>query len=207
MAVVGDSELVEQATQGRFEAFEALVERYQHRVYGLAKRLLRDEHEAADVAQETFLAVWQHLDEYRPPEANGVGTDASPTPLQAWILTIAANASLGRLRKRKVRQTHEAPRLRAEAKGESLVEAVPDLAPSAETTVLTEELRRAIESAAQSLSAEFREVFLLRDIEGFSYEDVAQTTGLTLANVKTRLHRARLAMRAALVNFYEEKVA
>jgi RNA polymerase sigma-70 factor, ECF subfamily len=67
MAILGDSDLIEQATQGRFEAFEALVERYQHRVYSLAKRLLRDEHEAADVAQETFLSVWQHLEEYRPP--------------------------------------------------------------------------------------------------------------------------------------------
>ena len=117
------------------------------------------------------------------------------------------NTLLGRLRKRKVRQRHEEPVLPQFNERESLIETVADFRPQSESIALNQELKVAIEKASQSLSSEYREVFLLRDIEGLSYEEVSTLTGLTLANVKTRLHRARLAMRRALNEYYEEKSA
>jgi RNA polymerase sigma-70 factor, ECF subfamily len=185
---------IDSAKTGSFEAFERLVDTFRHQVYGLARRLLQDEAEAADVAQETFFSAWKNLATYE-----------NSSPFKSWLLTIAANESLGRLRKRKVRQRFEEPRFPQFNERESLIENVADFAPQSEDLALRQELREAIEAASSSLSPEYREVFLLRDIEGLSYEEVSRVTGLAMPNVKTRLHRARLAMRRSLNEFYEEK--
>jgi len=194
-----DSALLARAQAGDVSAFETLVERHRNRVYGLALRMLNSEADAAEVTQEAFLSAFRNLKEFRGDAQFG-----------SWVHRIAANFALMRLRKR--RQQGETLESTLEGDGDqpsfnergSLVDAVSDWR-DAEGDALDAELRQAIESAAASLGDEYREVFVLRDLEGLSYEEIAQLTGASVAAIKSRLHRARLSLRAAIDRFYEDR--
>ncbi|MGA9523162.1 MAG: sigma-70 family RNA polymerase sigma factor [Myxococcaceae bacterium] len=191
-----DRELLLRAQAGEIEAFEVLVERHQDAVYGVAFRILRSPADAAEVAQETFLSAYQHLPEFRGEAAFG-----------SWVHRIAANQSLMRLRHQKVAES-AVEELRTPEFNErgSLAEAPrPDWARDAEGQVLDAELRRAIEQATDRLPELYRQVFLLKDVEGLSYDQIAEITGVSVPAIKSRLHRARLALREAIEAFYKEK--
>jgi RNA polymerase sigma-70 factor (ECF subfamily) len=190
-----DPQLVARAREGEVQAFEALVERYRDRVYGLALRLLRTEADAAEVTQETFLAAWQSLKDFRGDAAFGT-----------WLQRIAANRALMTLRTRKVRQ---AAREQLEGPGFSqtgeLIEMpAPRWARRADERVLERELGRAIQEATDALPEGYREVFLLKDVEGLSYEAIGELTDSSVGAVKSRLHRARLALRERIDQYYRE---
>lgn len=190
-----DSGLLTRARAGDVAAFEALVERHRDRIYGLAVRILQNDTDAEEVTQEAFLSVWRNLSTFR-----------EDSPFGGWVSRIAANFALMRLRRRKVANEVEAPVAEPtfNERG-SLVDSVADWSPSALDRSLDSELRRAIEQAAAGLPDEHREVFVLRDVEGLRYEEIATLTGSSVAAVKSRLHRARLAMRAAIDRFYLER--
>ncbi len=195
VADVDDSVLLASAQQGDSSAFEQLVERHRSQVFGLAARMLNSVDDAAEVTQEAFLAAYRHLPEFRGDAAFG-----------SWVYRIAANFALMRLRHRKVASEVEAP-VDAPHFNErgSLIEAVADWGRDAEGQTLDAELRSAIEEASQHLPDEYREVFVLRDLEGLPYEEIAQLTNTSLPAVKSRLHRARLALRQAIDRFYAER--
>jgi len=176
-------------------AFEALVAAHRDRVYGLTQRILRNDADAAEVVQEAFLAAFRNLAEFRGDAAFGT-----------WVYKIAANAALMRLRHRKVAELVEsgdgAPAFNDRG---SLVEQVADWRADAEALTLDAELRGAIEKAADALDARSREVFVLRDLEGFSYDDIAGLVGDSVPAIKSRLHRARLTLRAAIDEYYAER--
>ena len=119
---------------------------------------------------------------------------------------IAANRALMRLRHQKVanqvEESMESPQFNTRG---SLIEAVADWAPTAEGASLDAELRRAIEQAAQTLPEGARQVFLLHDVEGLDYQQISEITKDSVAALKSRLHRARLAMREAIDRFYAER--
>ena len=191
-----DRALLERAQAGDIEAFEALVSRHQDKVYGVALRILRSPADAAEVAQETFLSAYQHLGDFRGEAAFG-----------SWVHRIAANQALMRLRHEKVAQA-AVEELRTPEFNErgSLIEVPrPEWARDAEGQVLDAELRSAIEGATERLPEPYRQVFLLKDVEGLSYEQIAEITGDSVPAVKSRLHRARLALREAIEAFYKEK--
>lgn len=193
-----DSALLARAQAGDVGAFETLVERHRDRVYGLALRMLGTEADAAEVTQEAFLAAFRNLPEFRGDAQFG-----------SWVHRIAANFALMRLRKRKATGETLESALPAEDEPTfnergSLMDAVSDWR-DAEGDVLDAELRTAIEAAAASLGDEYREVFVLRDLEGLSYEEIASLTGDSVPAIKSRLHRARLSLRAAIDRFYEDR--
>jgi RNA polymerase sigma-70 factor (ECF subfamily) len=190
-----DSSLLARAQSGDLEAFEALMEAHRHRVYGVAARILKTDGDAEEVTQEAFLSAWRGLSTFR-----------GASPFGAWVTRIAANFALMRLRHRKVVSEVEEP------SGEpsfnergSLVEMVADWSPNALERSLDAELRGAIEGAAARLPDDHREVFVLRDVEGLSYEEIAALTGSSIPAVKSRLHRARLALRSTIDDFYRER--
>ncbi len=189
-----DSGLLARAAEGDTVAFEALVERYTGRVYGLALRMLNSEADAAEVLQETFISAWRNLKSFRGDAQFG-----------SWLSRIAANFSLMRLRHRKVTQAVESsldePHFNERG---SLIDEVATFG-DAEEAALNQELRAAIEQAAARLSDDYREVFVLRDLEGMSYEEISGLVGITVPAVKSRLHRARLTLRAAIDTFYAER--
>jgi RNA polymerase sigma-70 factor (ECF subfamily) len=187
-----DSALVAQARDGDVAAFEALVERHRNRVYGLVVRMLNSEDEAADVLQDAFLSAYRNLKDFR-----------GEAPFGSWVARIAANHALMRLRRRKVASEESLDQPQFNERG-SLVEPVSEFK-DAEGEAMDAELRSAIEAATARLGDEYREVFVLKDLEGLSYEEIAEITGASVPAVKSRLHRARLSLRSAIDAFYAER--
>lgn len=189
-----DTELLARAQAGDVAAFEGLVERHRSRVFGLAQRMLNSPDDAAEVLQESFLSAYRNLANFRGDAQFG-----------SWVYRIAANHALMRLRHRKVVNQVETPLEEPQFNERgSLVEQVSDFR-DAEGDAIDKELRQAIDEAASRLGPEYREVFVLKDLEELSYEEIAELTGSTVPALKSRLHRARLSLRAAIDHFYAER--
>lgn len=198
-AVTTDLDLVALAAGGDPAAFTQLVARHQDRVYAVAMHLLRDAAEAEEVVQETFLAALEKLGGFRG--------DAAFT---TWLHRVAANAALMRLRKRRrapdglADEPVEELLPRFDAQGHLLLDGPGhDWSKRADEQLADRQVRRAVEQAVQNLPEDYRIVFLLRDVEGLSSEAMAELLGISVAAVKSRLHRARLALRAKLGHFLE----
>lgn len=195
-----ENELLGSAQRGDVAAFEGLVERHRDRVYGLALRMLNSPEDAAEVTQDAFLAAYRHLREFRGDSQFG-----------SWVYRIAANQALMKLRHRKVVSQVESPLEELEGpnfneRGSLVDDVLPWGGRGAEEEVLDAELRSAIERAAGALGDEYRQVFVLRDLEGMTYEEIAELTRASVPAIKSRLHRARLALRQAIEHFYEERI-
>ncbi|AGC48343.1 MULTISPECIES: RNA polymerase sigma factor [Myxococcus] len=193
VATEDDRLLLARAQDGDMSAFEALVEAHQDKVYGLALRMTRSEADAAEITQDTFLSAYQHLKDFRGDAAFG-----------SWVHRIAANHALMRLRHRRVAQAAEAELQGPEftARGTLADYPLQDWSRDAEEKALDAELGHAIRQAADRLPEGYREVFLLKDVDGLSYEQIAEVTGDSIPAIKSRLHRARLALREAIDAFY-----
>lgn len=195
-AAVEELALLARAQQGDVEAFEALVGRYRDRVYGLAWRMTRSDADAAEITQDTFLSAFKNLGTFRGEAAFG-----------SWVQRIAANHSLMRLRHRRVAQNAEQELLGPAFNERGSLEETPasDWGRPADEQALDAELGRAIDEASGALPEMYREVFLLKDVEDLSYEEIAEMLGLSVPAVKSRLHRARLAMRESIDAFYRDR--
>lgn len=178
---VPDHELLLRSGGGDMEAFEQLVRRHQASAFRLLRSLTRDVADAEDALQETFLAVWRSAGDFR-------GTGSA----RAWILTIARNAVRRQHRRRVDEPADLLPldELGLQA-GWGRDIGRDDLASRLED-------RAALEAALRTLATDDREVLLLRDVEGFSGAEVATALGISVPAMKSRLHRARLRLSAAL---------
>jgi RNA polymerase sigma-70 factor (ECF subfamily) len=185
-----DAELVRRAKAGGLDAFETLTQRHEQRVYSLAWRMLRHEQDAEDVTQQTFLSAVEHLAGFRE--------EAS---FSTWLLRIASHAALKVIRKGKGLNTVS---LEETAESSEDVAAIPhpefiaDWRQSPEELAQRNETRRLLDEALARLEEKPRLVFLLRDVEGLSIKETAEALGLSEANVKVRLLRARLQLREQL---------
>jgi RNA polymerase sigma-70 factor (ECF subfamily) len=193
ISVDPDLEFVERARAGDFAAFEQLVSRTERRVYTLALRILRRREDAEDVVQETFLSAMSHLKRFRG--------DAS---FATWVLRIASNHALKILRKRR-----GLPTVPLEEEGERNGDKplprpvyIARWREEAERDADRPEIRKALDQALNALDEKHRLVFLLRDVEGMSTEETARAVGITTANVKVRLLRARLKLRERLTRAF-----
>ncbi|MCX6923828.1 MAG: sigma-70 family RNA polymerase sigma factor [Verrucomicrobia bacterium] len=188
--VSSDLELVARAKAGELDAFEALTCRYEQKVYSLALRMLRHEQDAEDVTQQTFLSALENL--------NGFRGDAS---FSTWLLRIASHAALKIIRKRKGLHTISLEEATEETEGYETIphpEYIADWRQSPEQLVPKNEIRRLLDDALANLDEKHRLVFLLRDVEGLSVKETAEALGLSEANTKVRLLRARLQLREQL---------
>jgi RNA polymerase sigma-70 factor (ECF subfamily) len=189
-----DAELVRRAKAGELAAFETLVTRHERRVYALALRILRNEHDAEDVTQQTFLNVVEHLTGFRQESS-----------FSTWLLRIATYAALKIIRKRRGLDTvslDEATDPSPEREGIPHPEYIADWRESPEALVHRHETRRLIDEALTQLDDKHRLVFVLRDIEGLTVRETAEVLGLTEVNVKVRLLRARLQLRERLTQAF-----
>jgi len=180
---------VRRAAAGDEAAFEALVLRHQRALYNLSFRLLGDRPEAEDAVQEAFLRAWRALPRFRG--------DAS---FRTWLTGIAINVCRNRLCSadaRRRRATASLVRRDPETGLESALP-LPDPAPDPETRTRAGETRAALGRALAALSAEHREVILLREVNGLEYGELAAVLGCALGTVKSRIARARGALREAL---------
>lgn len=188
-----DAELLDAARAGDYSAFETLVHRYRDRVYRLALGMMHDADEAEEVAQETFLNIFRGLRRFRGESSVG-----------SWVYRVAANACLMRLRGRRRKPLlsidDTLPGF-ADTGGATLTPP-GDWARQPDDKLLSSELGKHIDSAIAELPEKYRMVLLLRDVEGLSNEEVADTLGLTVPTVKSRLHRSRLFVRERLEAYF-----
>ena len=182
-AEAGDSpHFLERLRQGDPGAFEELVIAYQHRVFGVALRMLGNAAEAQDVAQEVFLRVHRALGGFR-----------GDAKLSTWLYAITSRLCLTRL---------GAGERRLLRYGEETLARLPDLQADPGREVERSELEAALHRAIAELSDERRIVVVLRDLEGLSYQEIAAALDLELGTVRSRLHRARLDLKEKLERFF-----
>lgn len=189
-----DAELVRRAKAGDLPAFEELTSRHEGRVYALALRILRNEHDAEDVTQQTFLSALENLAGFR-----------EEAQFRTWLLRIATHAALKVIRKRRGLETvslDEAASPDADADHPPHPEYIADWRETPERLVQNRETRRLIEEALAELDEKYRLVFLLRDVQGLSVRETAEVLGLSEVNVKVRLLRARLQLRERLTRAF-----
>jgi RNA polymerase sigma-70 factor (ECF subfamily) len=189
-----DKELVALARAGDGEAFATLARRHRDRVYRLALRITRDPQDAEDVLQETFLSVYRKLDEFREEAA-----------FSTWLHRVAANHALMRLRKRRssiqtTSMDELGPRFQEDGHLASPLGTFHTWDDGGLDAAERQEAREKIARAVDELPEIYRVVFILRDVEELSTEEVAELLGIGVPNVKTRLHRARLMLRERLAS-------
>ena len=182
---VEDMELVARSKSGDVAAFTALVSRYEGRIYNLAYRLVGSADDAADVSQEVFLAAFESIGRFRGESA-----------FYTWLYRIAVNKALAH---RRVRDSR--PEVSPAGRESSPLDLAVDPADPPEDIMDRRERDAAVQAAIQGLPPDYRAVVVLKDIEGFEYEEIAEIAGIAIGTVKSRLHRARLLLRHALKAF------
>lgn len=191
--VNGDAELVARARDGDPAAFEELVQKYERKVFRLAKNITNNEEDAEDVLQETFLKAYSHLDGFQ-----------GNSRFYTWLVRIAVNEALMKLRKRKSDKMVSLDE-GIETGEETMVREIAVWEDDPEQRYSQEEIRAILHEAIAALRPAFRTVFILRDIEELSTEETAHLLDLSVPAVKSRLLRARLQLRERLTRFFKRK--
>ncbi|HFE52360.1 MAG TPA: sigma-70 family RNA polymerase sigma factor [Bacteroidetes bacterium] len=183
-----DEELIERFQKGDREAFEKIVERYKDQLLNFAYRFLGSRQEAEDVVQDTFLRVYRNRKAYR-----------RVARFSTWIYTIAGNLAKTELRKRKRRKLFSISDLGFEEKDYEISDLSHNPEDDVEGTLKEEIIQREIEK----LPPKFREVIILRDVQGLSYEEIALILKIPIGTVKSRVNRARLRLQKRLKHLLE----
>lgn len=190
-----DQKLVELVQQGDKAAFRLLVQRYQRRVYGIAYGMVRNEDDAMDVTQEAFLKVHRYIDRFQ-----------GASNFYTWLYRIVVNLCIDFIRKsRKVREvdyddglSHESGRSQSEGAviGAGFRSPLKNLA--------NQELGKELSKALDALSPKHKEVILLREIEGLSYQEIADSLEISVGTVMSRLHHARQNLQRSLRRYMKK---
>lgn len=185
-----ETQFIERLKQGEAAAFEVLIAERSGEVYGLLYRLTENSEEARDLTQETFLRAFQSIGQFR-----------GDSDLRTWIYRIAINQARNRWRwwrrrRRDATVSLDSENAHGNAPLSESLRSERDKSPEQET--LAHERERALRRALRSLSLSYRETVILRDIEGFTYEEIAETLGINVGTVKSRLARGRQELRQRL---------
>jgi RNA polymerase sigma-70 factor (ECF subfamily) len=189
----GDEPLVRMAQAGDTLAFDELVKRYRDKVYRLSFKILRHEDDAAEALQDAFLSAFRGLKNFKVEST-----------FSTWLYRIATNASLMKYRKRRDHHVSLEQSQSANVDAEPLQ--VPDWSQQPVRDLLDSETRSVLQEGVDRLPEELRTVFILRDVEGLSNAEVADVMELSVAAVKSRLHRARLQLRDRLNRYFGDRL-
>lgn len=183
-----DDEVVRRCKAGDREAFDILVEKYYKKIYNLAYRFVGEPEEANDLAQEIFTAAYQNMRRFR-----------GDAKFSTWLFQIAANRGKNRFKYLK-RRGHFANRAQRDGEDEkdALQREIPDDTTNPENLYASKQIRKIVQDAIEDLEPDHKEIVILRDIEGFSYDEIAQILGLPEGTTKSRLHRARMVVKEKL---------
>jgi RNA polymerase sigma-70 factor (ECF subfamily) len=186
-----DRELAALAARGRESAFRELLSRYERPVFSLVYRMVRDRTLAEDLAQEAFIRAFNAIDSYKPSYK-----------FSNWILKIANNHTIDHLRKRKLDTVsiHGSPHATSDTEISQTRVVVESHDEDPHEYVEHKELGGQIEDAIGHLREEYRTAILLRHVEGYAYEEIADIMEVPLGTVKTYLHRARAELRESLAH-------
>ena len=186
IAVFDDIALANQAKQGDRSAFTQLVNRYAPKIYRTARHITKNDADAEDVLQETFLKAYSRLDQFK-----------GDAKFYTWLTRIGVNQALMKLRQRKDGKFLPLDQQVDTGEG-SIAREIASGDADPEQQYEREELRRTLSSGIDSLPESYRTVLVLRDIDGLSTEETAESLGLSVSAVKSRLLRARLRLRDKL---------
>jgi RNA polymerase sigma-70 factor (ECF subfamily) len=187
-----DTQLVSLFKKGSIEAYEELISRYSVKAFSLATRLTKSHLDAEEVLQDVFTTVFRKIKNFQ-----------GKSSFSSWFYRITVNASFMKLRKRK------------QDSRQSYLEELPPIAKelvneeneSGDDYTLRREVGLALEEAISKLPREYKAVFVLRDVDGLSSEEVSKILRLTIPAIKSRLHRSRLMVKRKLLKFYREYAA
>lgn len=180
---ISDAECVQKLQQGQTDAFETLVRRHEKTIFNLVYRMLGDYDEAAETSQEVFLSAYRAIGQFRG-ESN----------FSTWLYRIALNHATTRRKNLSIRQQRNVSL--------ELTEPVSDPQPGPAETLEKKEIREHVQKALNNLSPDDATVIVLRDLQDVPYEDVAQLLEIPVGTVKSRLHRARQALKTELASYF-----
>lgn len=190
---IDESALVERTREGDAKAFAALVRRYEGKIFRLAQNITQNREDAEDVLQETFLKAYEHLDQFQ-----------GNSKFYTWIVRIAVNQALMKLRKRKTDKTVSIDES-IDTGEDTVTREIAAWDENPEQRYSREEIAEILHAAIESLAAPYRAVFVLRDMEELSTEETAEALDLSIPAVKSRLLRARLQLRDKLTRYFKRK--
>jgi RNA polymerase sigma-70 factor (ECF subfamily) len=180
---ISDAECVRLLQRGETDAFEILIRRHQKTIFNLVYRMLGDYDEAAEISQETFLSAYRAIGNFRG-ESN----------FSTWLYRIAVNHATTRRKILNIRQQRSVPIENTEP--------VTDPHPGPAESIEKKEISQRVQQALNSLEPEDATVILLRDLQDVPYEEVARVLEIPIGTVKSRLHRARRALKAELAAYF-----
>lgn len=185
MTALSDEDVVRRIRLGETALFEVLMRRYNQRIYRVVRAILKDDADAEDVMQQAYLNAYRHLDQF-----------AERAMFSTWLTKIAVYEALGRVRKRQPATSLD----ETTAEGTTIMDTLRSREADPEQELLAKETTGLLEAAVTALPDALREVFMLRDVEGLSTLETADSLGIKEDTVKTRLHRARRHMRRQLTS-------
>jgi RNA polymerase sigma-70 factor (ECF subfamily) len=186
-----EHELVAAAKSGDVTAFEELVSRYERKIFRLTMNITRNREDAEDAMQDAFLKSYSHLKTFQ-----------GDSRFYTWLVRIAANEALMRLRKRRPNQfSLDEP---IEGDEDLMPRELQDWGPGPEQRFAQTEMREILSGVIEELEPDYRIVFVLRDIEELSTEETAASLGISIPAVKSRLLRARLKLREKLNRYFQQ---
>jgi RNA polymerase sigma-70 factor (ECF subfamily) len=189
-----DAALVSSSQKGDLEAFEQLVVRHQKRMLNIACRLINDYDEACEVVQDAFVSAFKNIKTFRG--------DAKFT---TWLTTITVNLSKNRLKRMSSRRSHEAFSLdeQVETDDGRMTRDPPSKEPSFLDRLEARDVRKRVQNCIKALEPDFREALVLRDLQGFSYEEIGGMLKVREGTVKSRISRARELVKECLKKVME----
>jgi RNA polymerase sigma-70 factor (ECF subfamily) len=188
---IDEKTLISESAAGDMSAFEELVLRYEKRIVAAAYHLCGNRDDGEDLAQETFIKAWQAIGGYR-----------GQASFNTWLMAILTNLWRDRLRKKRVPQ--EPLEQEIGDGGSEIQRQWKDSGPGPDAVAESQEIREILSSMMQELKPEFKEALLLRDVQGFSYEEVAVITRTNLGTVKSRINRGRTQMKEMILQYQEQ---
>lgn len=186
---MNERELIARLQKRDEAAFEELIRQYEKKVYTLCFRMCGNSEDAEEAAQDAFLALWRGIDRFRQESS-----------LSTWIYRLATNACIDTLRRRKKQSGS------VSLDDEELFVDAVDTSPQPQETVEHREVQKLLQEGLSALPEEYRKVLILREIEGLSYTEIAESASIELGTVKSRISRGRSLLRNFLSgngNFFE----
>ena len=182
---LAETELVDRAREGNEAAIRTMIQRYNRRLFRTARAIIRNDAEAEDIVQATYVQAFTHLNSFR-----------GEAQLSTWLTKITLNEALARMRRQQKTTRLEVIDMHNDAG--QVLQFPMSFSQIQETEFSRSQARSLFEHAVDGLPVDFRAVFVLRDVEGMSTEETATHLDIRIETVRTRLHRARKLMRAAI---------
>ncbi len=189
---VTDKQLAKMLRKGSIEAFEEIISRYESKAFNLAMRFTRNQEDAEEVLQDVFATIFRKISSFQGKSA-----------FSSWLYRIIVNAAFMKLRKRKQDHTVSMEDLSPAVKQQCLDGDTFCISRS-DTLSYNRELREVLQLAINRLPGQYRAVFVLRDVDGLSNQEVGEILELSIPAVKSRLHRSRLMLRRRLQRYYDD---